>query len=266
MCAPTVESSKNDDVKSSPKAEETSTHRGFLFGTISLALVVTASAVTMGHMQSRRDSLGCDTMCVGSMTSARSTLTLIGSTIVGRSSDSKALDKFGGARKVFLFVGIIASFMELAISSQASSIEYLWISMIPSALFQQNFNILKALFGEYHDESASAAERAGSVGKLGMAVGLAFMIGPLASSTFFHTYEQAALFAVLCLTLAFVSVSLLPPPTKVEIKDDNKSKETNSTNSSSSMTSIFKSLMPDFVPAARTARLRTPHSCDCDFL
>jgi hypothetical protein len=181
------------------------------------------------------------------MTSARSTLMLLGSTIIGKCSDSKALDKFGGARRVFLWVGILASAIELMIASQATTIQALWISMIPSALFQQNFNILKALFGEYHDDSASAAERAGSVGKLGMAVGLAFMIGPLASSTFLQTYEQAAVFAALSLSLAFGFISLLPSPPKREEKTEIKPDA-----DSSKRKSLFGGLVPDFVPAART--------------
>jgi hypothetical protein len=202
----------------------------------------------MGHFNSRRDSLGCDSMCIGSMTSARSTLTLLGATIVGKLSDSKALDRFGGARKVCLMLGVLASAVELVIASQATSISALWISLIPSALLNQNFTILKALFGDYHGESASAAERAGSVGKLGMAAGLAFMIGPLASSTLFTTYEQAALFAAFCLTMGFVFTSLLPTPKPETTESDVKSAEKSLRKSSS----FWSRIVPDFVPSART--------------
>ena len=200
---------------------------GFLYGTLSLGLLVMANAVQMGHFQSRRDALGCDTLCIGSMTSTRSALSLIGSSIIGRWSDYSRRrgrdDQPGGkhsnrrrgtnARKVCLMVGIIASMIDLFISSRATaSITSLWLGMIPSALLQQNYNILKALFGEYHDEDASSADRAGSVGKLGMAVGLAFMAGPLMSSVFLTTYDQTVLFAALCLLLAFGFVTKLPPP------------------------------------------------------
>jgi hypothetical protein len=246
MCAPT-------EAKPIPTPAKASgaVGRGFMYGTISLALVFTASSVQMGHFQSRRDSLGCDTMCIGSMTSARSALSLIGSAIIGRWSDSRAIDKFGGARKAFLLLGIAASALDLMISSQATSITSLWIGMIPSALFQQNFNILKALFGEYHDASASSAERAGSVGKLGMAAGLAFMMGPFASSVFLKTYDQTAIFAAFCLILSFGFVCLLPPPPKQKI--DEEEKESNEESSKSKSTSFFLlSLLPDLVPAART--------------
>lgn len=264
MCAPTTADSKtNNEVPSKPSSCHRR-HRGFLFGTISVALAVTAGSVTMGHFQSRRDSLGCDSMCIGSMTSARSSLTLIGATIIGKLSDSRALDRFGGARKFFLSVGIFASLAELLLASQATSITTLWISMIPSALLNQNFTIMKALFGDYHNNcdaegsSASTAERAGSVGKLGMAVGLAFMIGPLASSTFFTTYQQAALFAAFCLFLGFAFIFLLPQPkstqqsntttTKEKEEEEEEGVEIKKTKPSS----LFGRIIPDFVPAART--------------
>jgi hypothetical protein len=130
--------------------------------------------------------------------------------------------------------------------------------MVPSALFQQNFNVLKALFGEYHGPSASAAERAGSAGKLGMAVGLAFMVGPLLSAILLSTLPQAALFAVVCLSLAMIFLALLPRPPSVAVtfdENDAKSSGTTSTKSDSttSLPSSFLSrLVPDLVPAART--------------
>ena len=188
-------------------------------------------------------------MCVGSMTSARSTLTLIGSTIIGRCSDSSRFQNLGGGRKIFLLIGVIASALGVVMAVTATSIQGLWISMIPAALLQQNFNIIKALFGDYHGTSASPSERAESVGMLGMSVGLAFMIGPLAGSTAFKSYEQASMFAIFCLVAAFVFICLLPaPPTSLKAtdKDDEKKKAT------TEKSSLFSSLLPDLVPAART--------------
>lgn len=250
MCLPTKEiSDSKSEVRSSPARQES----GFLYGTISLACAVTAGSVTMGHFNSRRDSLGCDSMCLGSMTSARSTLTLLGATIIGKLSDSKALDRFGGARKFCLMLGILASGLELVIAWQAKSISAMWVSLIPSALLNQNFTVLKALFGDYHGDSADSAERAGSVGKLGMAAGLAFMIGPLASSIFLTTYEKAALFAGFCLTMALIFISLLPTPKQeenIESSSDNKSNESKSSQKTPS--SFWSRIVPDFVPSART--------------
>jgi DHA1 family tetracycline resistance protein-like MFS transporter len=234
-----------DDTKSS----ESPLRRGVLYGTISVALVVMASSVTMGHYMSQRDQLGCDSMCVGSMTSARSTLTLIGSTVIGRCSDSSRFQNLGGARKLFLLLGVVASALGVVMAVTATSIQALWISMIPAALLQQNFNIIKALFGDYHGTSSSPSEIAGSVGMIGMAAGLAFMAGPLAGSMVFKSYEQASMFAMFCLVAAFGFICLLPaPPTSLKAtdKDDEKKKAT------AEKSSLFSSFLPDLVPAART--------------
>jgi MFS family permease len=261
MCAPTSSeestigtSTKVDGETTLSDAEKKSnaaTHKGFLYGTISLASVVTAGSVTMGHYQSRRNELGCDAMCVGSMTSARSMLTLMGATIIGRWSDSRAFDHIGGARRLFLFLGIAALGLDLFLSSTATTLPGLWMSMIPSALFQQNFNVLKALFGEYHLPSASAADRAGSVGKLGMAVGLAFMAGPLVSSTLLQTYNAAALFGGVCLVIATIFIWLLPS-VKREKETSQNIENDRGEESSKPSTGILAGLLPDLVPAART--------------
>lgn len=268
MCGPTKLSSpmhKNADGGAGAPNDETSMmqnsfeasssqepkHRGFLYGTLSLALLVTAASVVMGFYQSKRDSLECDVQCIGTMTSARSTLTLIGSTIIGKCSDSTALDRIGGARRVFLFLGVASSALDVLMSFRASSISALWISMIPSALFQQNFTVLKALFIEYQDESASAAERAGSVGKLGMAVGLAFMAGPLLGSVLFEEYRSAAMFAGACLLGSTFFILLLPSPSRSTSSKKNepvKSSEKGDTSSSPSSLLGFSQL----VPAAKT--------------
>lgn len=251
MCGPTSLSPQKEVKSSASEGKENSLepqHHGFLYGTLSLALLVTAASVVMGFYQSKRDELGCDVQCIGTMTSARSTLTLVGSTIIGKCSDSTALDRIGGARRFFLVVGVAASALDLMMSYRATSINSLWISMIPSALFQQNFTVLKALFIEYHDESASAAERAGRVGKLGMAVGLAFMAGPLLGSVFFKEYKTAALFAAACLMGAMFFIVLLPSPPRSS--DTKGGTGENSVPAPSS--SGFRRLIPDLVPAART--------------
>lgn len=261
MCGPTtLSSSKTKDIDSTipdnePTAQKTlapasnskeSINRGFLYGTLSLALLVTAASVVMGFYQSKRDSLGCDVQCIGTMTSARSALTLVGSTIIGKCSDSKALHRIGGARRFFLMLGVAASGLDLLMSFRATTINSLWISMIPSALFQQNFTVLKALFIEYHDESASAAERAGRVGKLGMAVGLAFMAGPLLGSVAFKEYQSAALFAAACLLGATFFIVLLPsPPRSTSPAKMETGKELEPKKG-------FGRFFPDLVPAART--------------
>ncbi|OEU22696.1 MFS general substrate transporter [Fragilariopsis cylindrus CCMP1102] len=232
-----------DDTAASAKKK--ASEKGFLYGTLSLGLLVTAGSVVMGFSQSRRDAMGCDVQCIGKMTSSRSTLALLGSTIIGKCSDSKKLDKLGGARRCFLILGIVASGFQLLFSFQSTNIDTLWMSMIPAALFQQNFTILKALFLEYHDEYASAAERAGSVGKLGMAAGLAFMVGPLMGSVLFEEYRSAAIFAACCLLGALFFTLLLPRPNSSDEEDTTKKSPTSSVLS-------FRHFIPDLVPVART--------------
>eukprot|EP00535_Pseudo-nitzschia_heimii_P003696 CAMPEP_0197194298 /NCGR_PEP_ID=MMETSP1423-20130617/28996_1 /TAXON_ID=476441 /ORGANISM="Pseudo-nitzschia heimii, Strain UNC1101" /LENGTH=326 /DNA_ID=CAMNT_0042647705 /DNA_START=506 /DNA_END=1486 /DNA_ORIENTATION=- len=126
--------------------------------------------------------------------------------------------------------------------------------MIPSAFCQQNFTVLKALFMEYHDESASAAEKAGTVGKLGMAVGIAFMTGPLLGSLFFSDYRTAASFAGFCLLGSTICLVLLPPPAtrKSDYENGNLALENEKRTSSSISVFQFSDLIPNPVPSART--------------
>jgi DHA1 family tetracycline resistance protein-like MFS transporter len=250
MCGPTTTTTMKTATTNETKSSESPLRRGVLYGTISLALVVMASSVTIGHYQSQRDQLGCDSMCVGSMTSARSALSLIGSTVIGRCSDSSRFQNLGGARRIFLLLGVVASALGVIMAVTAASIQALWISMIPAALLQQNFNILKALFGDYHSTSASPSERGGSVGMLGMASGLAFMAGPLAGSMIFKSYEQASVFAMFCLVAAFGFICILPaPPTSLKERTDKDDEKKKATAENPSRFSIF---LPDLVPAART--------------
>jgi hypothetical protein len=82
---------------------------------------------------------------------------------------------------------------------------------IPPVALQQNMNVLKALLSEYHDAlDSSATERAGSVGSLGMASGLALMVGPLAGSLILQTYNQATIGALAFLLLSAALVGALP--------------------------------------------------------
>ena len=247
--------------------------RGIIFGTISLTLVVVANSLLMGHKQSKMDQLGCDAMCVGSMTSVRSALTVIGSTVVGRCSDSTSLNHVGGARKFFLIVGAMALASSIILSAAATSLTAMWISLIPGALLQHNFNIMKAIFGSYHDATASASERASSVGMLGMAAGLGFMIGPPAGSRLCQTYEQASMVALCFLTAAMAVICfLLPNPPS--LASSNESLETSSNPSPSSdkikkesdeskTKPWWRSLTPDLVPAARTPPVIFLMVCRC---
>ena len=188
-----------------------------MYGALSVALLTLSFSLTLPHMQGRRDELGCDSMCVGSMTSARSTMSLVGSAFMGRWSDSAAMESWGGARKICLMVGSLATLLGLLVAANTYSIQGMWVSMIPGALFQQNFNIVKALLSDYHDAIANessveseSTDRAASVGILGMAAGLAFMAGPLAGATVLSTYEQATWVAVIATVTSLLLIVQLP--------------------------------------------------------
>lgn len=200
MCKPTIKTRKLTDNEALRKATR--------LGSVSVVLLVLSFSLTMPHLQSRRDSLGCDTMCYGSYTSARSLLSLVGSAIMGRFSDSSA-----NARKICLMVGSVGSLVGMVIAGSTYSIEGMWLSMIPGALFQQNFSILKALLSDF---STSDSDRTSSVGMLGMAVGLAFMAGPLTGATLLKNYEQANGLGIVFCILSGVMITMLPTPTFIK--------------------------------------------------
>jgi len=246
MCAPTKDTSTSKDnskVKSENRNKlETAQQKlskGILYGSLSLALLIGGYGICMPFYQSRRDDLQCDSLCYGSLTSTRSFLSLFGSALVGRLSD------YG--RKWCLIIGCMASFIGLFIDASTYSISGMYYSMIPGALLEQNFSVLKALFADYHseiedcmnqsvddkgkedsvrdegkegderDEKRTTSDnpgldRAGSVGKLGMSVGLSFMVGPFVGATFFKNYSQAVQFSMVCTVLSSVCVTFLPTP------------------------------------------------------
>jgi DHA1 family tetracycline resistance protein-like MFS transporter len=230
MCAPDDETEtlkrETGQVTQSPLSV---LKRGTLLGAVSLGLLLVASSLTKPHLQNRHDELGCDSLCMGSLTSARSTLKLVGAAIMGRLSDSRALDNYGGARRFCLVTGIAAAAIGLVVANRAGSIGDLWVSLLPSAL-QQNLSISKALFSEYHESipgGSSAGERASSAGILGMAAGLAMMVGPLVGATLLCTYDQATVAALISLILA-ASLVLLMPNARAKRKKSKENKKTES--------------------------------------
>jgi len=206
---------KNSDVDDSQQQRRLK--KGTTLGAISIALLVFSTTLTIPHLQARRDSLGCDTMCYGSLTSGRSCLSVIGAAIMGRLSDSSG-------RKICMVLGCIASLVGMIITHNTESIQGMWLGMIPGALLQQNFSILKALLSDLHDESSSPSKRASSMGMLGMAVGLAFMAGPLTGSTILTTFQQANALGMIFVIASLGCIILLPDLKKNETK---KTKATN---------------------------------------
>ena len=89
----------------------------------------------------------------------------------------------------------------------------MWLAMIPSSLLNQNFNVLKALFADYNaDIRGSESERASALGRLGMAVGISFMVGPMIGTTLMKTYEIALSSALILTIVAGFLLFLLPVP------------------------------------------------------
>ncbi|GAX29566.1 hypothetical protein FisN_24Lh018 [Fistulifera solaris] len=169
--------------------------------------------------------MGCDYLCLGSLSSARSALSLVGATIVGKLSDSTTLDeKLGGnKRKFVLVIGLLAAAGAIISDHQASTISDLWVGIFPNAL-QQNMSVCKALLGEYQESipgGVTAVDRAWSAGMLGMAAGFSLMIGPFVGAILLRTYQQAVAAGLCSLLLAALLVYLLPSP-KMQPKNKNR--------------------------------------------
>lgn len=179
---------------------------GIFYGSISIFISILGAAVTFPFLQSQRDALQCDALCYGSMQSVRNGMSLLGNIFVGRMSD-----KYG--RIKMLWVGIAASLLSYSISFYGISIETMWLSMIPSSLLNQNFSVFKALFADYNDEIGGLeSDRASSMGRLGMAVGVAFMLGPVIGANLLKSYTQAILCASCFTVVAASLIWLLPKP------------------------------------------------------
>lgn len=148
-------------------------------------------------------------MCYGSLTSTRSFLSVLGAVIMGRLSDSAG----PGGRKLCLIIGGFATLIGMIIAGNTYSIQGLWLSMIPGALLQQNFNVMKALLSDLNQQG-TPAERASAAGMLGMAAGLAFMFGPLTGATILKTFERANFVGMVFVIASLGIVSMIPnsPP------------------------------------------------------
>lgn len=238
MCQPTkaptkaqpkVSSIATGDITKETQEDEALQH-GTLYGSLSLALIIAGFSLTMPHLQSRRDALQCDSLCYGSMTSTRSALSLVGGFFVSRLSDNDSsfvARTIGGGsgRKACLYIGTVASIIGLVIGGSTFSIFGMYLSMVPGALFQQNFSVLKALLADLHDAaSSSTGARAGSVGKLGMSVGLAFMFGPVMGATLIKTFEHAVILAIVLTAASMIMVAKLPSTTSIKASDTTKTK------------------------------------------
>jgi len=199
-----IDASYSTAEQSSSKAK--AQHYGILLGSLAVFISVVAAALTFPFLQSQRDSLGCDALCYGSMQSARSGLSLVGAFLIGRLSDH-----FG--RINILWLGLFSSLLSYLLNWNGTSITEMWLALIPSSLLNQNYNVLRALFADYNTESGgSDKDRASAMGRLGMAVGVAFMLGPVLATTFLKDYSQATATAFGLTVCSGIFIALLPTP------------------------------------------------------
>ena len=238
---------KNSSISSAIDARR-SLANGTLVSCISIFFLICGLSLTFPQMQSRRDELGCDALCYGSMTSFRGAIGLVGTAVIGRLSDRNdsflaksfgSVGKGGGSsgRRGCLVLGIIASLVGCIIAVTMNSLLGLWLSMIPGAFLQHNFDVFKALLSEYHndiddadnceEESPPTTSRSNSVGKLGMTVGISFMIGPsFAAVGVGSTFQSATYIATFCILLSGAAIFFLPLPASTKNHKTSNSRET----------------------------------------
>lgn len=279
------------DTNAAPTIARRTLDQGTLLACVSLLLLITGMSITFPHMQSRRDELGCDSLCYGTMTSVRSALGLVGTALVGRLSDknrsilARTLGALGkksnsaanaSGRRACLYMGTVATMVGLIISVSMNSLRGLWLSMIPDALLQHNFDIYKALISEYHNDidslesqlndgsslnqnlmkdhhiNASSSLRSGSVGKLGMAVGISFMIGPMIAAVASPSFQVAIYFAMICTLMSGIGIYYLPLPGTTARKHEH-----NNTNHDKSFTVQRKA---NIFTATNLLKLKSPES------
>ncbi|MDB4339382.1 MFS transporter [bacterium] len=189
------------------------------------------------YQQALRAELGCDAICIGTMTSASSALGLFGSPLVGAFSDQMG-------RKAALIIGALASAAGFSLVAIATSMPLLWLSVIPGSLLAHNFTIAKALVADL----AKPEERAGVMGKLGLAAGLGFMTGPLINP-FVTTRMQACMFATGVNLLSLLAVFQLPSKPRSEDASEPGSEKKAKTGFGSVVTTVLEAIREVFVLA-----------------
>ena len=201
-----VGSAESKNVAVDLTSKRVAASNGIFYGSLSIFISFMAASDTFPFLQVQRDLLGCDALCDGTMQSARAGLNLLGSVLVGRLSD-----RLG--RRIPLYIGLISSISGYFISLNFNSIHGMWFAMVPSSLLNQNFNVLKALFADYNANiGGSESERASALGRLGMAVGVSFMLGPMIGTTFLKGYRSALMAAFFLTIIAGILLFMLPIP------------------------------------------------------
>lgn len=151
------------------------------------ACICLGAGIQIPFMQGRRDALGCDALCYGSMTSVRSALSLGGGVVMGRLSDQ--LGRFPA-----IMAGCLAYLASTLIFLSWDSLSGLWAALVLPAIFGDSmFLVMKAVLADHARASnQSDADRAASLGRLGFAAGVGFALGPTAGAYVFKDYKSAA--------------------------------------------------------------------------
>jgi MFS family permease len=184
-------------------------------GSLSCFIEYLGSAFVFPFLQSQRDSFGCDALCYGTMQSSRSFLNLVGSFLISRLSDNVG-------RRSILWLGKISALLTLIINLYGTSLNSLWFALIPSALLNHGYSVMKAFFADVcHEHGYSESQRASAIGRLGMVAGLSFMIGPVVAASLFSSYAQAVQVAILFTGLSSIGLFLLQdlPPSSLSSKE-----------------------------------------------
>lgn len=219
-----AESRRNITPVLKPTPQRIVVNWGPAIGATSLGLVMAATSVTMPHYMAQRDAVGCgDSLCHGSMASLRSACSLVGAVLTGKVSDalsasSSTVPQWGGARKWSLWLGVAGTALSLQLALTAETVADLRTSVVPAALLQQNFSVLKTIVAEYYTPVATVVssstsgdrDRATSQGLLGMAAGLSMMVGPALGAALFPTYLGATRAGFFFLAAAAVFIFWLP--------------------------------------------------------
>jgi hypothetical protein len=191
-----------------------------------------------GAMASARSALGLfGTAAIGRMSDGSGSRLARSLGSLGTAADGVG----PSGRRACLYLGTIATMIGLAMSLSTTSLLGLWLGMIPDALLQHNFDVYKALLSEYHNDiddaeararigrgddgpsppggrrgdgspSEAPTSRSGSVGKLGMSLGISFMIGPMIAAVASPTFQFATCLAMACTAASGVAIFHLPLP------------------------------------------------------
>lgn len=172
---------------------------GFILLVLLLSLL--SSSIIQPFQQSQRESAGCCAICFGYLQSFRQIVSLFGWYLVGYISD-----KYGRVPTIFL--GLSATICTNILSAFSFSPFLLFVSIIPSALLNKNYLVVKSMILDGFDIVAlKENQQNSSLGWLGVILGLSMILGPLVGyigESFIQCLAISSIFA----TLAFVIVLL----------------------------------------------------------